>query len=154
MEDLTISEVARQAGIRPSAIRYYESINVLPQPHRVNGRRRYDATVIDQLTFIQIAQKLGFTLTEVQSLFQNRDEEVPLSDYWQSLAQQKLTEVDTLIQQAMSIRKLLVRGLHCNCPNLTDCINCVLTNCHGPQHATKSMRLNRVDSVTGELQQH
>ncbi|GER85958.1 putative HTH-type transcriptional regulator [Dictyobacter vulcani] len=149
MEDLTISQVAGQAGIRPSAIRYYESINVLPPPRRVSGQRRYDAAVIDQLTFIQIAQKLGFTLTEIQLLFQNRDAEVPLSDFWQGLAQQKLTEVDKLIQQALGIRKLLVRGLNCHCPNLHDCINCVLTNCHGsPPHAAKNVRPNRTGSGT------
>ncbi len=32
MEELTIGEVARQAGIRPSALRYYESIGLLPAP--------------------------------------------------------------------------------------------------------------------------
>ena len=38
---LTISEVARQAGIRASAIRYYESVGLLPPPQRVSGQRRY-----------------------------------------------------------------------------------------------------------------
>jgi DNA-binding transcriptional MerR regulator len=41
MEELTISEVARLSGVRATTIRYYESINVLPQPRRANGRRRY-----------------------------------------------------------------------------------------------------------------
>ncbi|MGN6810513.1 MAG: MerR family DNA-binding transcriptional regulator, partial [Thermomicrobiales bacterium] len=44
MAGLTISAVARQAGLRPSALRYYEAAGLLPAPARVSGRRRYDAT--------------------------------------------------------------------------------------------------------------
>ena len=43
MEELTISEVARRSGVPATTIRYYESIRVLPEPQRANGRRRYDA---------------------------------------------------------------------------------------------------------------
>ena len=39
---LTIGEVARKAGLRPSAIRYYEDAELLPKPERVGGQRRYD----------------------------------------------------------------------------------------------------------------
>lgn len=133
MEKLTISQVARQAGIRPSAIRYYESINVLPPPHRISGQRRYDPAILDHLAFIQIAQKLGFTLTEIQLLFHNREEESPLSERWQTLANQKLVEVDLLIQRATAIKQLLAQGLQCGCSNLMDCIDCVLMNCYEPK---------------------
>jgi MerR family redox-sensitive transcriptional activator SoxR len=37
---LSISEVARQVGLRTSAIRYYEEIGILPRAHRVSGQRR------------------------------------------------------------------------------------------------------------------
>ncbi|GCE16527.1 MerR family transcriptional regulator [Dictyobacter kobayashii] len=142
MEELTISEVAKQAGLRPSAIRYYESINLLPAPRRISGQRRYDPTILDRLAFIQVAQKLGFSLTEIQFLFDNREEETQLADYWQTLARQKLTEVDTLIQQALGVKQMLVQGLRCNCPNLSDCIDCVLTNCHGANQQAGQLRLN------------
>jgi len=52
METLTISEVARRAGVRASAIRYYESIKLLPPPQRVSGRRRYSEDILRQLSFI------------------------------------------------------------------------------------------------------
>ena len=69
MEELTIGEVARQAGIRPSALRYYESIGLLPVPRRVNGRRRYDPAIVQQLTVLQVARQAGFTIAEIQTLF-------------------------------------------------------------------------------------
>ncbi len=39
---LSIGEVARQVGLRTSAIRYYESVRLLPEAERISGRRRYE----------------------------------------------------------------------------------------------------------------
>ena len=39
---MSIGEVARRAGVAPTAIRYYESLGLLPEPTRTAGRRRYD----------------------------------------------------------------------------------------------------------------
>jgi len=135
MQELTISQVARQAGMRPSTIRYYESINVLPPPRRMSGQRRYDGTILDRLAFIQVAQKLGFTLTEIRLLFHHQEEVAPLSERWQTLARQKLAEVNALITEATTIRRLLEQGLRCGCPNLFECIHCVLLRCAEPSRA-------------------
>lgn len=59
---LSISEVAKQIGLRPSAIRYYEQIGILPAAQRASGQRRYDLTVIHRLV-IQRARQTGFTLS-------------------------------------------------------------------------------------------
>jgi MerR family redox-sensitive transcriptional activator SoxR len=133
MQELTITDVARRVGVRASTIRYYESINVLPPPRRVGGRRRYDPSVLDRLAFIQITQQLGFTLTEIQRLFDHRDGATPLSELWQTLARQKLDDVERLIQHALDVKLLLVQGLRCGCSNLHDCIDCVRTQCDDRQ---------------------
>jgi MerR family transcriptional regulator, redox-sensitive transcriptional activator SoxR len=132
MQELTIGQTARRAGVRPSTLRYYESIDLLPVPRRVGGQRRYDPAILEHLAFIHVAQKLGFTLTEIQLLFHNREEETPLSDRWRALASHKLAEVDTLIQQATGVKRLLTQGLRCGCVELLDCIECVLQNCDEP----------------------
>jgi MerR family redox-sensitive transcriptional activator SoxR len=126
MKELTISEVARQAGIRASAIRYYESVGLLPPPRRVSGQRRYHADVLRRLAFIQAAQAVGFTVAEMQTLLHELGGNMPLSTRWQSLAQRKLTEVDALILRAQSMKQMLEKGLHCDCPDLEHCIDCVL----------------------------
>ncbi|HNP72985.1 MAG TPA: MerR family transcriptional regulator [Kouleothrix sp.] len=129
MEELTISEVARRAGVRATTIRYYESISLLPAPRRANGRRRYDIGILDRLAFIQVAQRLGFTLSEIALLFGQRDSEAPLADRWQALAREKLADVDRLIRHAHQVRHALLGGLRCDCPTLDACINCVLKHC-------------------------
>lgn len=65
---LSIGEVAARAGVRTSALRYYESIGLLPAPRRINGRRAYEATILQQLAILQLAQKAGFTMNEIDEL--------------------------------------------------------------------------------------
>jgi MerR family transcriptional regulator, redox-sensitive transcriptional activator SoxR len=128
MEELTISQIARHAAIRPSTIRYYESINLLPPAPRTSGQRRYDPSILHRLSFIKTAQSLGFSLTEIQAFFENSAEQVPISTQWQMLAQHKLAEVDALINRAYHMKRMLQQSLNCNCPTLDDCIDCVLAN--------------------------
>ncbi len=122
MEELTISEVARRAGLRPSAIRYYESIKLLPAPRRVSGRRRYDGSVLQRLAVIQLAQQAGFTIGEITGLFADFMPDTPAWERWQALATQKLAEVNALIQRAQQMKRLLEEGLlQCRCLTLEEC---------------------------------
>jgi MerR family redox-sensitive transcriptional activator SoxR len=133
--NLTISEVARQAGIRASAIRYYESIGLLPQPQRVGGQRRYQVGILRRLAFIRAAQASGFSVAEMQTLLHEMAGDAPLSTRWQGLAQQKLVEVDALIHHAQDMKRMLENGLHCSCSDLEQCIDCVLKiHCKGQRH--------------------
>jgi DNA-binding transcriptional MerR regulator len=61
MPELTITAIAREAGMRPSTLRYYERIGLLPSPGRVAGRRRYDLCALKQLELISYAKQAGFT---------------------------------------------------------------------------------------------
>jgi MerR family redox-sensitive transcriptional activator SoxR len=136
MRDLTISEVAKQAGIRASAIRYYESAGLLPVPQRVSGQRRYQADILRRLGFIHAAQAVGFSVADMRSVLQELDGDPPLSARWHRLATRKLAEVDRLIQRAQGMRQLLERGVQCGCLDLEHCIDCVLNiQCPG-QHRT------------------
>jgi len=126
MEELTISEVANRAGIRASAIRYYESIQLLPPPQRSAGRRRYNPDVLRRISFIQVAQAAGLTIAEIKTLINELDSATPLSERWQTLAHQKLAEVDALMRKIQGMRMILVNGLSCSCSNLEECIDCIL----------------------------
>ena len=82
MGDLPIGEVARRAGIRPSALRFYESIGLMPAPKRVNGRRRYDESTVQMLRVVQLAQRAGFTVAEIQTLPHGFAPDTPPADRW------------------------------------------------------------------------
>ena len=126
MEELTISEVAKRAGIRASAIRYYESVQLLPPPRRSAGRRRYNPDVLRRISFIQVAQAAGLTIAEIQTLINELESDMPLSERWQTLAHQKLVEVDALMRKVQGMKMILMKGLDCRCTNLEECIDCIM----------------------------
>lgn len=121
MEILSIGEVARSVGLKPSALRYYEHAGILPPPARVNGRRRYDPDVLTRLAIIQLAQQAGFTLSEVRTLFEGFTQEATPSARWRDLAKTKLPEIDRLLRRTQAMRDLLAESLRCDCLTLEDC---------------------------------
>jgi MerR family transcriptional regulator, redox-sensitive transcriptional activator SoxR len=121
MSELTIGEVARNAGIRPSAIRYYEEIGILPEAERVGGQRRYGNTIFDRLKVIQMAQEAGFTIAEIRTLFDAFEPGTPASERWRALSVRKIGEIDALIDRAELMRHVLQESLRCECLTLDEC---------------------------------
>lgn len=116
---LLIGDVARQAGVRSSRIRYYESIGLLPTPERVSGKRRYQPDVLRRLTVISAAQRIGFTLDEIGELLGPGRR--PAHERLRALAVDKLPEIEELISRATTIRQLLITCAACQCDSLDDC---------------------------------
>ncbi len=131
MEEMNIGHIARQAGIRPSALRYYESIGLLPAPARASGRRRYDSAVLQRLDIIHLAKQAGFTVEEIKTLLHGFEVETPPSARWRSLAERKLIEVDTLIRRAQDMKRILEEGLNCGCLSFDDCVIVAGERCDG-----------------------
>ncbi|MGB6985937.1 MAG: MerR family transcriptional regulator [Candidatus Aquilonibacter sp.] len=66
---MTISQLARSAGITPETVRYYQRIGLIRTPRRPDsGFRSYENDDVLHLRFIRHAQTLGFTLDEVREL--------------------------------------------------------------------------------------
>jgi MerR family redox-sensitive transcriptional activator SoxR len=86
MNELSIGVGARMAGVRPSTLRYYESIGLIPAPRRIHQRRCYDAYVLQRLALIQLAQQAGFKISEIQTLFHGFARDTPPAARWQALA--------------------------------------------------------------------
>jgi MerR family transcriptional regulator, redox-sensitive transcriptional activator SoxR len=123
MEELTIGEVARRAGIRTSALRYYESVGLLPEPRRVyGGHRRYDPSVFELLAILHMAQQAGFTIAEMHLLVAGFPLDTPASERWLPLAQKKLQEVEAVIAHAQQTKQLLEQLSQCSCLHLEDCV--------------------------------
>jgi MerR family redox-sensitive transcriptional activator SoxR len=116
-----IGEVAKRAGLKTSAIRYYERIGLLPKAERVSGQRRYDESVLDRLAVIEFAQQGGFTLAETKVLLNGFSDDTPPSDRWQRLAEKKIPEVEELVARAKGMKRLLEEGLDCDCLSLEQC---------------------------------
>ena len=122
METLSIGQVANEAGIASSAIRYYESEGLLPVARRRSGRRVYDAGVLDRLRFIELAKRAGFTVAETRRLLRGFSRKTPAGARWRALAEDKLEELQRRIDEAERMQAVLRRLQACECPTLDDCV--------------------------------
>jgi MerR family redox-sensitive transcriptional activator SoxR len=117
----SISRVARAAGLRPSALRYYESIGLLPEPPREGGKRRYDERALHRLTLIGRARQLGFSLREIRQLLVDFPENASAGARWNQLASRKLDETNDLLARVQVMRDGLLRIQRCGCATLDEC---------------------------------
>jgi len=73
---LTISRLARYAGVTVRAVRHYHQIGLLPEPERTySGYRTYDAAAVVRLIQIRTLADAGVPLARVQELLDAGAEE-------------------------------------------------------------------------------
>jgi MerR family transcriptional regulator, redox-sensitive transcriptional activator SoxR len=116
---MRIGEVAQQAGVKTSLIRYYEDIGLLPEAERLSGQRRYDHTVLRRLAVIDVAQRAGMSLDEIRLLLQHGSE--PMSGQLRELAARRLPEIEALIERAQRVRAWLETATGCECQRIDEC---------------------------------
>jgi MerR family transcriptional regulator, redox-sensitive transcriptional activator SoxR len=120
-QTLTIGQVAEQVGLKTSAIRYYESVGVLPEPARESGQRRYTGETVRRLQALDVAKRAGFSLEEARVLLATRDGGTPAYVELRELAQRKLPDVEALIVRAEAMRDWLTTATGCDCETLDVC---------------------------------
>lgn len=124
MESLRIGEVARQAGVNPQTIHYYERRGLLPKPPRSRSNYRlYPAETLRQIRFIKRAQELGFSLKEIQELVSLRATLRTRSGQVRGRAEAKLRDIDEKIRLLRAMRRALA-GLVAECSGkgpVTEC---------------------------------
>jgi MerR family transcriptional regulator, redox-sensitive transcriptional activator SoxR len=120
-ETLTIGQLAQRFDLNTSAIRYYESSGVLPEPARVSGQRRYGADAVRRLEVLDVAKRAGFSLDEARVLLQTADAGTPAFEALRELAAHKLPDVEALIERAHAMRRWLLTATDCACTSLDVC---------------------------------
>lgn len=102
MDNLTIGQIAKEAGVHKETIRYYQSLGLVSEPQRRPGSvRRYGFATVARLHFIKRAQQLGFTLEEVRKLLlledgQNCAETRKLAEHKLSLIKERVADLNRM----------------------------------------------------------
>ena len=118
---MPIGTVAELTGRRPSSIRYYEQIGLLPPARRVSGRRVYGPDTVRTLAVIETGQRAGLTLGEIRDLLSASDGDQAAIERLREVAVRKLPEVRELIERTEIVRDWLEAATRCECPTLDDC---------------------------------
>lgn len=110
---MNIGTAARQSGLPPKTIRYYEEIGLIRVDRAANGYRDYSGDDVHRLRFVQRARSLGFSVEECRqllSLYSDRDR---ASADVKTIAQEKLGEIDRKIEELTGLRRMLGELVAC-----------------------------------------
>lgn len=123
MKELSIGDVARQAGVSQSTIRYYEQIGLMPVAERQSGRRIYRLEAIKRVKMIRAAQKVGWSLTEIKEILGQSDGKVSPSAAarWRSKAPQQINKLSAQIDALQAMKATLEESLSCDCEAIETC---------------------------------
>ena len=124
---MRIGALAELSGLSAQTIRYYESIELLPEPDRTpSGYRDYTADIAERLRFIRDAQACGLTLDEVQTLLSMKDAGLATCEHTRAFLDRHIAEIDTQLERLHAARAEMLelatraRGLdpaNCTDPN-------------------------------------
>ncbi len=101
----TIGRLAQAAEVTIETIRYYQRQRLIEEPKKpLQGYRQYPETALKRLRFIKRAQKLGFTLKEIEELLFL--DSAHCNDV-RRLAEQKLEQVESQLEGLSALQKTL-----------------------------------------------
>ena len=111
MAAMSISQLARSAGVGVETVRYYQRRGLLPDPRPqktgTNGIRHYGPDEARRLRFIRSAQTAGFTLDEIAELLRlDSSGDRPRA---REMARGRIAELDRKIAELEKARKALSR---------------------------------------------
>lgn len=120
--ELTIGALARRTGLSVSAIRFYEERGLVRPGRNAGGQRRFARSDIRRLSFVMIAQQLGYTISEIAARLNALPEgRVPDAEDWRVMAQEFRVELDARIAMMQSFRDKLDGCIGCGCLSLSRC---------------------------------
>jgi DNA-binding transcriptional MerR regulator len=115
---MRIGQVATHARVNVQTVRLYERLGLLAKPvRRASGYREYTDEAVMSIRFIRQAKNLGFTLNEIKSLLDMRNQGSHTIADMRAVATARLNAIDEKIRQLQKMRTAIARGLrNCKCP--------------------------------------
>ena len=102
---LKIGELAKQTGVAVGTLRYYESLGLLePALRSSSGYRYYTADAARQVQFIKKAQRLNFSLQEIQQILSSRRQGITACPLVQDLLSCKIHFLEEEIQRMSAFK--------------------------------------------------
>jgi len=105
MPQLTIGQLAKRAGVATSTLRYYEEQGLVkPLARSAAGYRLYGPDAEQVLLFIQRAQRLGFSLSDIRLLLDHLEQGPLVDDAVAAVAEQRYTRIERQLTELMVLR--------------------------------------------------
>jgi len=109
---LRSGQLAQVTGVSADSLRHYERLRLLPCPRRSAGNYRlYAPEAVARVELIQRALSVGFTLTELASILQEREQGCPPCARVRALLAAKVAHLDNHIREVTRMQAHLSRML-------------------------------------------
>jgi len=119
---ISIGVLSKRTGVAVSAIRFYADETLIPSVRSSAGHRFFNRSVIRRVSFILIAQNLGYSLRRIkialESLPENR---TPTKDDWVKLSNGFSGDIDEQISKLQMLKDSLSSCIGCGCLSLKHC---------------------------------
>jgi len=119
---LTIGETAQRSGVAASALRFYETRNLIASHRGPGNQRRYHRSMLRRISIIKVAQSLGLSLEEISTALETLpDKRTPTRRDWEKLSLKWRDQLDTRIASLQKMREQLSGCIGCGCLSLKRC---------------------------------
>ena len=119
---ISIGQVAKRTGLAVSAIRFYEDSGLITPIRSAGGQRLFLRSDIRRLSFIAIAQQLGFSLETIrEKLSSLPSSRTPTQRDWARISRQFREALDERIAILQRTRERLDGCIGCGCLSLKNC---------------------------------
>ncbi|MFT4633581.1 MAG: MerR family redox-sensitive transcriptional activator SoxR [Candidatus Pseudothioglobus sp.] len=119
---LSIGQVAERTGLSVSALRFYEEAGLVSPGRNTGGQRRYPRADLRRLSFIMIAQQLGFSLEDIREKLASLPSGRPPNQRdWTRISQQFRTQLEQRIKLLSLTVERLDGCIGCGCLSLKKC---------------------------------
>ena len=119
---ISIGQLAQRVGVSVSAVRFYETRGLVSASRNGAGQRRFLRSDVRRISFVLIAQKLGFTIAEIgvqlAGLPQGR---TPTQADWSQISARFGQVLDERIAALNLMRDRLDGCIGCGCLSLKTC---------------------------------
>lgn len=119
---LSVGEVAARSGVAISALHFYEKKGLITPMRNSQNQRVYPRGMLRIISLLKVAQRLGFSLEEIQKMFESLPQkEKPSEKDWKSLSRLWKAELNKKIELMTKLRDQLDKCIGCGCLSLKDC---------------------------------
>ena len=119
---LTIGELAKRTGTSVSAVRFYSDEGLIPVVRSASGHRVFARSVIRRVSFILIAQNLGYPLKKVRDTLESLPaKRTPTKVDWTRLSRRFSKDIEQRINSLKTLQSKLDGCIGCGCLSLQSC---------------------------------
>jgi MerR family redox-sensitive transcriptional activator SoxR len=119
---LTIGDFAARAGVTTSALRYYESLDLIRSVRTGGNQRRYRRAELRRVAFIRAARSVGLSLDEIKAALDRLPERrIPDRADWQRLSADWRQRIEDQIQRLRELQEDIEGCVGCGCLSLDKC---------------------------------